>query len=95
MDSTSVMSKFGINELNKPQLKYIDRYNKKQDKLMHLAICLTLLTLIVDKIITSVALPQIILCIVVLSILVNKVWMYVSLKKNLLDLSIPIEIKEN
>jgi len=92
MDTMLVMSKFGINELNKSQLKYIDRYNKKQDKLMHLAIYLTLLVLIIDKIIPSVALPQIVLCIVVSSILVSKIWMYLFFKKNLLSLSTPSSV---
>jgi len=75
-----------IKELNETQLRYIDRYNKDQDKLLHAAMILTILALLINKIDPNIYIPQILSCLTVIFIFVVKTLMYISLKKKLLSL---------
>ncbi len=86
MFKESIMIRFGIKELNQTQLRYIDKYNKDQDKLLHAAMILTILALLIDKVNPNIYIPQILSCLTVIFIFVVKIWMYISLKKKLLSL---------
>ncbi len=86
MSKENIMIRFGIKELNETQLRYIDKYNKNQDKLLHSAIILTILALLIDKINPNIYIPQILSCLTIIFIFIVKIWMYISLKKKLLNL---------